>query len=196
MEFAAACLSFDAKNYHSWAHRQAIISAFGGSLWAEELEYTAELLEADVRNNSAWNQRAFVMTKAPLDVNPLLGSAEERYQREHLYIAEKLKLAQHNESAWAYLAGLATWPGAPKAALAVDRQFESVCIEILQVYESCVPALNLLVDIFIQRRDVLRAHGRHVEAEKARDVANGLLSKLIVADPVKREYYKYKLASL
>lgn len=31
-------------------------------LWDGELEYVEELLEEDVRNNSAWNQRHFVIS--------------------------------------------------------------------------------------------------------------------------------------
>ena len=32
------------------------------SLWDRELEYVDQLLEEDVRNNSAWNQRHFVVS--------------------------------------------------------------------------------------------------------------------------------------
>ena len=63
LQFAAECLERDAKNYHAWAHRQAVVRAFG--LWAAELSYVAELLRADVRNNSAWNQRYVVVAEAP-----------------------------------------------------------------------------------------------------------------------------------
>lgn len=63
LEYAAECLAQDAKNYHAWAHRQAIVKQFG--LWQQELEVTSHLLEEDVRNNSAWNQRFFVLSKAP-----------------------------------------------------------------------------------------------------------------------------------
>lgn len=32
------------------------------NLWDGELEYVEELLEEDVRNNSAWNQRHYVIS--------------------------------------------------------------------------------------------------------------------------------------
>jgi protein farnesyltransferase/geranylgeranyltransferase type-1 subunit alpha len=52
-------LKADAKNYHAWAHRQVVVAAAGA--WQQEMEYLEELLQQDVRNNSAWNQRAFVI---------------------------------------------------------------------------------------------------------------------------------------
>jgi hypothetical protein len=52
-------LEADAKNYHAWAHRQVVVAAAGA--WQQEMEYLQELLQQDVRNNSAWNQRAFVI---------------------------------------------------------------------------------------------------------------------------------------
>jgi len=52
-------LAADAKNYHAWAHRQAVVAAAG--TWRQELKYVDQLLQEDVRNNSAWNQRAYVM---------------------------------------------------------------------------------------------------------------------------------------
>ena len=63
LAYAADCLAQDAKNYHAWAHRQAIVKQFG--LWQQELEVTTFLLQEDVRNNSAWNQRFFVLSGAP-----------------------------------------------------------------------------------------------------------------------------------
>lgn len=62
LKYAAECLAEDAKNYHAWAHRQAIVRRFG--LWQQELDVVNELLQEDVRNNSAWNQRFFIFSEA------------------------------------------------------------------------------------------------------------------------------------
>lgn len=62
LKYAAECLAEDAKNYHAWAHRQAIVRRFG--LWQQELDVVNELLQEDVRNNSAWNQRFFILSEA------------------------------------------------------------------------------------------------------------------------------------
>ena len=50
------------KNYHAWAHRQAIVRRFG--LWQQELDAVDELLHEDIRNNSAWNQRFFIISES------------------------------------------------------------------------------------------------------------------------------------
>jgi protein farnesyltransferase/geranylgeranyltransferase type-1 subunit alpha len=49
----------DMKNYHVWSYRQWLVQRF--DLWdSGELEATEELLEKDVRNNSAWNHRWYL----------------------------------------------------------------------------------------------------------------------------------------
>ena len=58
-EAAGAVLALDAKNYHAWAHRQALAAAWG--LWEDELAMVTALLADDVRNNSAWNHRFAIM---------------------------------------------------------------------------------------------------------------------------------------
>eukprot|EP00983_Pelagomonas_calceolata_P099924 1158509-Pelagomonas_calceolata.AAC.10 len=49
----------------AWASEPAyaleIGKAFGGHLWASELAYAQDMVSRDVRNNSAWNQRAFLL---------------------------------------------------------------------------------------------------------------------------------------
>lgn len=82
LDFTARALSFDAKNYHTWAYRQFVLCHFysdaemGSSpasrssrtsskeerdkVWSGELDYVEKLIRDDIRNNSAWNQRFFV----------------------------------------------------------------------------------------------------------------------------------------
>lgn len=56
---AAGALDTDAKNYHAWAHRQVVVAS--SAAWRQEQQYVARLLAEDVRNNSAWNQRFFIL---------------------------------------------------------------------------------------------------------------------------------------
>lgn len=83
LTFTARALSFDSKNYHTWAYRQWALCHFfaaeipvepstlatstaiadlaaRASVWAGEIAYINELLDEDIRNNSAWNHRFFV----------------------------------------------------------------------------------------------------------------------------------------
>jgi protein farnesyltransferase/geranylgeranyltransferase type-1 subunit alpha len=81
LEYVAAVIHSDGKNYHAWTHRQWVlkaresvfhsVSSFAATgsassrydvLWETELEYAARLIEKDGRNNSAWNHRWFVIS--------------------------------------------------------------------------------------------------------------------------------------
>lgn len=58
--FIAQMFAQDAKNYHVWSYRQWLVRRF--ALWDQgELEETDKLIGEDVRNNSAWNHRFFVV---------------------------------------------------------------------------------------------------------------------------------------
>ena len=67
-------------------------------LFDNELEYVNRLLEDDIRNNSAWNQRYFV-------INNTTGFTEEVVERELSFTLDKIKIVISNESAWNYLRG-------------------------------------------------------------------------------------------
>lgn len=65
----------DAKNYHVWSYRQWLVRRFG--LWdVGELAVVDGLLQADVRNNSAWNHRWFIVFGRPA------GADADTVQRE------------------------------------------------------------------------------------------------------------------
>lgn len=66
-----------------------------------ELKFTGKFLDEDVRNNSAWNQRFFIM-KQRGKVDFFL------VKKELSYAIEKIKLAFDNESSFNYLRGLLT----------------------------------------------------------------------------------------
>ena len=58
--FISRMFEADAKNYHVWSYRQWLVRRF--DLWEKgELESTEEMLKTDIRNNSAWNHRWFVV---------------------------------------------------------------------------------------------------------------------------------------
>jgi protein farnesyltransferase/geranylgeranyltransferase type-1 subunit alpha len=68
------------------------------SLYDNELAFIDRLLSADVRNNSAWNQRYFVLKH--------LGLTPETVQRELHYAMNRIRLIKNNESSWNFLQGL------------------------------------------------------------------------------------------
>lgn len=63
LTFIESILTVDAKNYHTWSYRQWLLAFFNDEerLWAGERAYVDRMLEEDVRNNSAWHHRFFVV---------------------------------------------------------------------------------------------------------------------------------------
>lgn len=93
----------DAKNYHVWSYRQWLVRKF--ELWDRgELEEVERLLLRDVRNNSAWNHRWFlVFGRYETGVDE---AGNEIMARELDYAKEAIRAAPQNESPWNYLRGL------------------------------------------------------------------------------------------
>ncbi|KFM29067.1 Protein farnesyltransferase/geranylgeranyltransferase type-1 subunit alpha [Auxenochlorella protothecoides] len=93
LAFTGACLALDAKNYHAWAHRQAVVAAaWEESVARAELEATRQLLGEDPRNNSAWS-----------------------YRIEMDLVRNAVHAVPSSQSAWAYALGLR--PLVPAGAL-------------------------------------------------------------------------------
>lgn len=68
------------------------------SLFENELAYTDKLISEDVRNNSAWNQRYFVLEHT--------GFSSEILQQEVMFTMNRIRYVKNNESSWNYLRGI------------------------------------------------------------------------------------------
>ncbi|WFD20154.1 galactose-6-sulfurylase [Malassezia caprae] len=104
MKFIEVTLDVDAKNYHTWAYRQWVLSYFGGmgenehsmsspgasqfpQLWDTELAYTDMMIRRDIRKDC-------------------LGPSMENVREAEIdYALEIVELAPNNASAWNYLRG-------------------------------------------------------------------------------------------
>lgn len=202
---------------------QAVLSSLATEapgLWRDELAYAERLLRDDVRNNSAWSQRRFVLAAAPPGA---LQPPAEAWNEEVDWACSRLRLAPHNEAAWAYLRGLCdgTLPGAPPRALAHEPRVLEACRRVLATHPSCPPALALLVDVLSEAAALLEesaaaadacgAEGpdagigqqggsgsniaRWLEAAgRARADVAAALHKLVVADPLRQAYWQQQLA--
>mmetsp|Transcript_16948 Transcript_16948/g.41645 ORF Transcript_16948/g.41645 Transcript_16948/m.41645 type:complete len:176 (-) Transcript_16948:233-760(-) len=80
-----------------WAHRQWVLRTF--NLFDKELDFVDVLLEQDIRNNSAWNQRFFVFKNTT-------GFTREVIKSEIEYTFKALMKTPNNLSPWNYLRGL------------------------------------------------------------------------------------------
>jgi len=99
--------SQDSKNYHAWSHRQYIIEKY--DLWDGELAYVEKKISADIRNNSAWNQRWFAVH----GVASKLGGGKYSAKTEVDYALSIVAMDCHNESPLRYLLGVlkSCWKG-------------------------------------------------------------------------------------
>lgn len=105
LTYLSKVLTHDVKNYHTWAYRQWLLTHFDDEkLWAQELPFVDLLLMEDVRNNSAWHHRFFVVWDA--GVREGEEDREQVLRRELSYVKEKIAMAPNNLSAWNYLRGI------------------------------------------------------------------------------------------
>lgn len=70
---------------------------FFSHLFEKELAFVDNLISQDMRNNSAWNQRYFVINNSNPNTETIL--------EELKYTFGKIELLSKNESAWNYLRG-------------------------------------------------------------------------------------------
>ncbi|KAK9833119.1 hypothetical protein WJX74_007924 [Apatococcus lobatus] len=140
MDFAADCLRVDAKNYHAWGHRHAMLQAFG--LWRSELKLTSLLLEDDPFNNSAWSQRhvAFSMALSSKD-------ADVTVAHEAAWTRDQILRAVRNQASWNYLRSLCACLAAESEPWSGPQFRAKLCNQVLAKDASCAPAWSLLVHL-------------------------------------------------
>jgi protein farnesyltransferase/geranylgeranyltransferase type-1 subunit alpha len=194
--FLALMLSKDAKNYHVWSYRQWLVRHF--SLWDSELDLIESFLRDDVRNNSAWNHRWFLIFGRVM--NPTVDSIVQMtrggdkggqqghgtgfqaidpaiIQREITYAQAAIRLAPQNQSPWNYLRGVLKAQGDGLGELAAfAEEFGNVDHED-EVRSS--HALDFLADCYAERREPERA-----------DKALEILARRY--DPIRRNYWNYR----
>lgn len=112
-EFMGSMFDEDAKNYHVWSYRQYLVRKMG--LWDEEGEMGSveALLRRDVRNNSAWSHRFFLVFSNPSHSTP--GSPATKHDpaipdhildRELEFAKTATFEAPQNQSPWNYIRGV------------------------------------------------------------------------------------------
>jgi protein farnesyltransferase/geranylgeranyltransferase type-1 subunit alpha len=77
-EFVSTMLERDSKNYHVWSYRQWLVKRFNLFDKPEELQWTEGMIDDDVRNNSAWNHRYYLVVGGQDGQSP----SEEVVKRE------------------------------------------------------------------------------------------------------------------
>ncbi|GIL49286.1 hypothetical protein Vafri_5417 [Volvox africanus] len=205
-EVTREAINFDEKNYHAWAHRQAIVKMT--ERWQAELAFAEEFIRRDVRNNSAWNQRMFVLKHMPSS-----GRDDAAWLRSELsYVAEAIRHAPRNEAPWRYLTGifatLEPWSSQPHA-LSCHFDVYTICTEALLDCPSCAPAYDVLSQYYEGLAGLGEARGTaQVESQapgsrdnlpaivssvlQACEMAQGALDEAAVADPMRTPYWYHR----
>lgn len=147
------------------------------SLFSKELEYVSNLITEDVRNNSAWNQRYFVM-------NNHLGWSDLNVQREISYTLEKIKFVKNNESAWNYLRGVMLHD---KRGLNGNAVVTSFCEELYKNKCRSPFLLAFIIDICDEAIKKGETGGFH-NADRAIELCQALAGKY---DKIRCKYWNY-----
>ncbi|KAJ3687773.1 hypothetical protein LUZ61_016937 [Rhynchospora tenuis] len=193
-DFTRFILSLDAKNYHAWSHRQWVLQKLGG--WDKELDFCHQLLEEDIFNNSAWNQRFFVITRSPL-----LGGLSAMRDSEVDYTIKAILQNPSNESPWRYLQGL--YKGNPDSFI-TDKRIPQLLLNILKENSYCVFAWNFLLDVLCKGlrpnkeiEDVVKGLTELDESGSSDpDLPTRICSALERMDPIRVNYWAWRKSNL
>ncbi len=144
------------------------------NLWDGELDYVDKLLNEDIRNNSAWNQRFFVISS----VHGPLPLPDNIQTQEIEYSIAKIRMAPNNESPWNYLRGIIG-----HAHIHSFPVVEQMCLELLDGGVTSPHMFNMLADINESKKQV----------EKATEYFTLLATKF---DVIRKHYWQYRIKQL
>ncbi|KAJ0903521.1 putative transferase [Helianthus annuus] len=192
LEFTKKIFLNDAKHYHAWSHRQWVLLNLGG--WEDELAYCNELLEVDIFNNSAWNQRYFVITR-----HPKLGGIEATLDSEVDYTIKAILTKPENESSWRYLRGLYK---NNMQSFVTNPKISTLCLDVLTSKVYPVFALSLLLDLISNGLEPNQDLKNAVEAvvpesnSQGLDIAATICTVLEIIDRMRVNYWGWRKNNL
>lgn len=128
-------LDIDEKNYHVWTHKRWVVRYFGLVGYSRELEYTEKMIHKDVRNNSAWSHRMFIL-------------GDSQFDKELQFVEGEIAKSPTNPSTWNYLRGLCSKYSQSLTSV------ESVVSKYIKGENQSVSALGVWVDILIVEKKV------------------------------------------
>lgn len=146
-------------------------------LFHKEIEFVDNLLTEDVRNNSAWNQRYFVM-------NNHVGWSDLNVQREICYALEKIKFVKNNESAWNYLRGVMLHD---KRGISGNAVVTSFCEELYKNKCRSSFLLAFIIDVCDEAIKKEETNSLH-NATRAIELCQALAGKY---DKIRCKYWNY-----
>jgi len=138
------------------------------------------LICEDQRNNSAWNQRFFVIKH--------LGFTPDLIQRELSYTMNRIRIIKNNESAWNYLVGVMRQGDNGKARLNSYPEVVAFVEELYQAGNRSPYLLAFLIDLYQEQALQLKASDGDQLARKVYGLCEDMASK---HDVIRRKYWQY-----
>lgn len=162
----------DSKNFHAWCHRIWTIRRFNNT--EGEREYIEQMLMNDIKNNSVWNYRFFL-------VNYLKSDTEDNktfVNKEIDYAIEKIIQCKANESSYSYIRGMLT-----KFKYKYN-DFPQIKQTLLKLNQECSVnhVLSMLLDIY--------------EEEQNKNEALKVIEELIELDYIRKKYWGWRKENL
>lgn len=211
-DFLMEMFSKDSKNYHVWTYRHWLVRHF--NLWdsPREIRDVETLIDADVRNNSAWNHR-YVLRFGPRGDDPDAGmhksgkpgAAEEKGRLDVVdedlvdaeldYAKSKIVLAPENRSPWSYARGVLRAAGRPLsdwkefAAKFVTEEKDDTG-NVVNVHVKSSLAVEWLADVYAEEA---AAAGEDAGKQDAVRMLTLLKEKY---DPIRKNYWDYRIRML
>lgn len=152
------------------------------SLFDNELNYVDQLIGEDMRNNSAWNQRFFVLHHT--------GLTAEVIAREAHYVMNRIRLIKNNESTWNFLRGLLEYDNGTLDQLPEVGNF---CEELYAEASRSPYLLAFLVDLHSERAlsaetDIYDAETKQYSQQKVLELCDAMINE---HDKVRSRYWAY-----
>jgi protein farnesyltransferase/geranylgeranyltransferase type-1 subunit alpha len=198
VDFITIMFEEDSKNYHVWSYRQYLVrkmslfpSQTASTPLPNELTSIETLVRNDVRNNSAWSHRFFVVFSDPNISTPGSKATEPDTAVPGAVIDREIEVAKsaiwrapQNQSPWNYLRGVLRKGGRGVETLTCFAE-EFVKFDEANDTEDVKSshALDLLADIWT-------AKGERQQADKALR----LLGEKY--DPIRKNYWEWRRDSL
>lgn len=146
-------------------------------LFDEELDYVEKLIDEDLRNNSAWNQRYFVLANTT-------GFTDDVIEREVTFAVSKIKIAKNNESSWNFLRGVLFHD---KRGLRGNIQTTSFCENLYKNSNRSPFLLALIIDI-CDEAVIKNQQNELYNAERGADLCKAMSDKY---DKIRSKYWNY-----
>jgi hypothetical protein len=148
---------------------------------SNEISFTEKLIEKDIRNNSAWNQRFFVLK--------LRGKIDFAVVKKELsFVFEKIKIVFDNESSWNYLRGITETFDKVQKLQEFDDFLKFLDHEFMENKNHNRHLVGFLIDMKIEMVLTKYESNEIIHTQKIRELCNLMAEKI---DKIRKSYWTF-----